>query len=61
MRITIELDNDLVAKAQDITGLTKISALVNYALKVLVEREAARRLALLGGSEPALKRVRRRS
>lgn len=60
MRTTITLDDDLVAAAQEYTGLKERSALVNAALKALVEREAARRLARLGGSQPDLKPVRRR-
>lgn len=52
MRTTIALDDELVAKAQAFTGLKEKSALVRAALTALVEREAARRLALLGGSEP---------
>jgi Arc/MetJ family transcription regulator len=54
MRTTITLDDELVAKAQFYTGIREKSALVRYALKTLVEREAARRLARLGGSEPDL-------
>lgn len=60
MRTTIALDDMLVAKAQAFTGLTEKSALVREALKALIERESAKRLALLGGSEPALKSVPRR-
>jgi Arc/MetJ family transcription regulator len=52
MRTTLALDDDLVAEAQELTGLTEKSILVREALKALVQREAARRLALLGGSEP---------
>ena len=54
MRTTITLDDELLAKAQAYTGLKEKSALVNAALKALVEREAARRLALLGGTQPNL-------
>lgn len=54
MRKTIALDDDLVAKAQDFTGLKEKSALVREALKALIERESARQLARLGGSEPDL-------
>ncbi|WP_206453084.1 type II toxin-antitoxin system VapB family antitoxin [Aurantimonas marina] len=54
MRTTIALDDDLVAKAQDFTGLKEKSALVREALKALIERESARQLARLGGSEPDL-------
>ncbi|HTZ70066.1 MAG TPA: type II toxin-antitoxin system VapB family antitoxin [Acetobacteraceae bacterium] len=60
MRLT--LDDDLLAKAREMTGLVDTSALVRLALKRLVESEAARRLALLGGSEPeATLAPRRRS
>jgi Arc/MetJ family transcription regulator len=60
MRTTITLDDDLLEKAQDYTGITEKSALVNAALKALVEREAARRLARLGGTAPELKLAPRR-
>lgn len=54
MRTTLVLDDELLAKAQEYTGLKEKSAVVREALKALVEREAARRLALLGGTEPDL-------
>jgi Arc/MetJ family transcription regulator len=54
MRTTLALDDALLAKAQAFTGLTEKSALVREALKALIERESARRLARLGGSEPRL-------
>lgn len=60
MRTTIALDDILVAKAQAFTGLTEKSALVREALTALVERESARRLALLGGSNPTLEAAPRR-
>jgi Arc/MetJ family transcription regulator len=60
MRTTIALDDELVAKAQAFTGLQEKSALVREALKALIQRESARRLARLGGSEPDLKPVPRR-
>jgi Arc/MetJ family transcription regulator len=60
MRTTIALDDELIARAQDFTGLREKSALVREALKALIERESARRLALLGGSEPELVDVPRR-
>jgi Arc/MetJ family transcription regulator len=60
MRTTIVLDDDLVAKAQDYTGIQEKSALVRAALTALVEREAVRRLARLGGTQPDLRPVRRR-
>ena len=60
MRTTLAIDDDLLAKAQEYTGLQEKSALVREALKALVEREAARRLATLGGAEPKLRPVPRR-
>jgi Arc/MetJ family transcription regulator len=60
MRTTLVLDDDLIAKAQALTGLSEKSAVVRAALIALVERESARRLARLGGSEPGLLPVRRR-
>jgi Arc/MetJ family transcription regulator len=60
MRITLALDDDLVARAQALTRLTDTSSLVHEALRALVERKSAERLANLGGSEPGLKAPRRR-
>jgi Arc/MetJ family transcription regulator len=60
MRTTIALDDELLAKAQAFTGLREKSALVREALKALIERESARRLARLGGSEPDLAAAPRR-
>lgn len=54
MRTTLALDDDLLATAQSYTGIKEKSALVNEALRSLVAREAARRLARLGGTEPDL-------
>jgi Arc/MetJ family transcription regulator len=60
MRTTLALDDDLVSKAQQYTGVMEKSALVREALKALIERESARRLARLGGSEPGLPKIPRR-
>lgn len=60
MRTTLALDDELLSKAQACTGLNEKSALVREALKALIERESARRLALLGGSERTLKVIPRR-
>jgi Arc/MetJ family transcription regulator len=60
MQVTVNIDGQLLASAQEYTGLKDKSALVNAALKALVEREAARRLARLGGTEPNLKSIPRR-
>jgi len=60
MRTTLALDDELLEKAQAYTGVKEQSALVREALKALIERESARRLAQLGGSEPDLQRIPRR-
>lgn len=60
MCTTLALDDDLLAKAQAFTGLTEKSALVREAFKALIERESARRLASLGGTEPDLEAAPRR-
>ena len=60
MRTTMALDDEQVAEAQGLTGLKKRSALIREALKALIERESARRLARLGGSEPQLRPPPRR-
>jgi Arc/MetJ family transcription regulator len=60
MRTTISLDDDLLTDAQKLTGLEERMALLREALKALIERESARRLARLGGSEPDLRPVPRR-
>lgn len=60
MRTTINLDEQLLAEAQRVTGMTGRTALIHAGLRALIERESARRLARLGGSEPELKPVPRR-
>ena len=60
MRTTVVLDDELMAKAEEYTGIHEKSALIRAALRALVEREAARRLARLGGSEPDLAPIPRR-
>jgi Arc/MetJ family transcription regulator len=60
MRTTLALDDDLLARAIDLTGIEEKTVLVREALKALVERESARRLARLGGSEPGLDAIPRR-
>ena len=60
MRTTVNLDEELLEEAQRVTGLTERSALLRAGLTALIERESARRLARLGGTEPQLKSVPRR-
>jgi Arc/MetJ family transcription regulator len=60
MRTTVSLDDDLLRDAQQLTGLGERTALLREALKALIERESASRLARLGGSEPDLRPIPRR-
>ncbi|WP_447021657.1 type II toxin-antitoxin system VapB family antitoxin [Xanthobacter sp. ZOL 2024] len=60
MRTTLSIDDDLLAKAQALTGVKEKSAVIREALKALIARESALRLARLGGSEPDLRPVPRR-
>ena len=60
MRTTVTLDDELLERAQEVTGIKEKSALLKEALTQLIQRDAARRLALLGGSEPAAKAPPRR-
>ncbi len=59
MRTTLNIDDQLLAEAQRITGMKEKAALVREGLHALIERESARRLAKLGGSEPQLKSISR--
>ncbi len=62
MRTTLNIDDALLEQARDYTGVQEKTALVRLGLEALVQREAARRLAALGGSMPNLKvSPRRRS
>ena len=60
MRTTLSLDDELVAEAQRLTGTAEKSVLVREALIALIEQESARRLAMLGRSEPHLTQTPRR-
>ncbi len=60
MRTTLNIDDELLSEAQLITGVSEKTALVREGLRALIERESARRLARLGGSEPQLQPVPRR-
>lgn len=60
MRTTLNIDDQLLAEAQRITGVSEKAALVREGLRALIERESARRLARLGATEPQLKPVPRR-
>ena len=60
MRTTINLDDELLDEAQRITGMKERTTLIHEGLKALIERETARRLARLDGSEPGLRAILRR-
>lgn len=60
MRTTINLDDALLDEAQRLTGMRERTALIHEGLRALIERESARRLARLGGSEPDLEPTPRR-
>ncbi len=60
MRTTITLDDELVRTAQEFTGVSEKSTLIREALKSLIQREAAHRLAALGGTMPELENIPRR-
>ena len=60
MRTTLIIDDELLAQAQELTGLREKTAVLHAGLKALIARESARRLASLGGSERALRSIPRR-
>lgn len=60
MRTTVNIDDRLMDQTRELTGIEENAALLREGLRALVEREAARRLARLGGSEPGLKDIPRR-
>ena len=60
LRTTLNIDDELLQKARSLTGFKEKTALVREGLKALIERESARRLAKLGGSQPQLESVPRR-
>ncbi len=60
MRATVTLDDDLILKAQQATGVTERTALLREGLKALIHLEAARKLAALGGTMPNLRPIPRR-
>lgn len=60
MRTTINIDDELIRKASDLTGITEKTDLVRRGLKALIALESAKRLAKLGGTEKDLTAVPRR-
>ena len=60
MRTTLIIDDKLIERARDLTGIQEKTALVRAGLEALIAREASRRLAALGGSQRELSDVPRR-
>jgi len=60
MRTTLNIDNDLVKKAVDLTGISEKTALVRLGLKTLIALESSKRLATLGKTEKSLYCIPRR-
>jgi hypothetical protein len=60
VRTTLNLNEELLEKARNLTGVAERTALIHEGLRALIARESARRLARLGGSEPNAKPVPRR-
>lgn len=60
MRTTLIIDEKLIARARELTGIQQKSSLVRAGLEALIAREAARRLAALAGTEPGVRPVPRR-
>lgn len=60
MRTTLNIDDALLKRAAQLTGVSEKTALVRLGLQALIALESARRLAKLGGAEPSLRSIRRR-
>lgn len=60
MRTTVNIDDELLAKASKLAGPMDRTAILSEGLKALIERESAKRLARLGGTQPAIKAAPRR-
>lgn len=60
MRTTLNIDDELIEKASELTGIEQKTALVRAGLEALIARASSRRLAELGGTETRLESIRRR-
>ena len=60
MRTTLNIDDQILRKASNLTGISEKTALVRLGLEALIAQESAKRLAALGGSEKNLKSIPRR-
>jgi Arc/MetJ family transcription regulator len=61
MRTTLNIEDELLARAAELTGIKEKTSLVKLGLEALIARESARRLAALGGTEKNLEMIPRRS
>ncbi|GBD90158.1 antitoxin VapB32 [bacterium BMS3Abin04] len=60
MKTTLNIDEEILRKAAFLTGVKEKTSLVRMGLTALIARESAKRLALLGGSEKSVSKIRRR-
>ena len=60
MRTTLNIDDDILKKASQLTGIKEKTALVRQGLEALIARESSKRLAKLGGTEDGLRPIHRR-
>jgi Arc/MetJ family transcription regulator len=60
MRTTVTIDDQLLKDAEEFTGIKEKATLIRMGLEALVQREAARRLARMGGTQPGLEYIPRR-
>jgi hypothetical protein len=60
MRTTLIIDDALLERAREMSGIREKTALVRAGLEALIAREAGRRLAALGGKQPKLPNIPRR-
>jgi len=60
MRTTLNIDDEKLSRAAELTGVTEKTSLVRMGLDALIARESAVRLASLGGTESMLKPIPRR-
>jgi Arc/MetJ family transcription regulator len=60
MRTTLNIDEDLLKKASELSGITEKTSLVKAGLKALIAIESGKRLAALGGTEKSIKSIPRR-
>ncbi len=60
MRTTVNIDDELLKQAQELSGIEERATLLREGLIALIERESARRLAALGGTEKGLRPIPRR-